>query len=104
MLHPLHSWNWNLGSRLNRMAESDWLWRRKHCTASSLQGNRVYYLSFDLISTHVWNCELPMHNTTQIAENLTIDTLFDQTNGIKHIYLTHDWIPNYDENRCSIGS
>ena len=103
MLHPLHRWNWNAGSRLNRMAESDWFWRRKHCTASSLQGNRLYYLSFDLLETHIWNCELPMHNTTQIADTLSIDTLFDQTNGIKHIYLTHDWIPNYDENNLPLN-
>ena len=103
VLHPLHRWNWNAGSRLNRMAESDWLWRRKHCTASSLQGNRLYFLSFDTISTHIWNCELPMHKTTQIADTLSIDTLFDQTNGIKHIYLTHDWIPNYNANNLPLN-
>ena len=96
VLHPLLRWNFNEGSRLNRMAESDWLWRRKHCTATSTQGNTVYHLSFDLISTHEWNVELPMHKTTEIADTLSIDSLFDQTNGVKHIYLTHEWIPNYD--------
>ena len=44
VLHPLLRWNFNEGSRLNRMAESDWIWRRKHCTASSTQGNTLYHL------------------------------------------------------------
>ena len=26
----------------------------------------------------------------------SIELLFDQTNDVKHIYLTHEWIPNYD--------
>ena len=37
-----------------------------------------------------------MHNTTEIADTLSLESLFDQTNGVKHIYLTHEWIPNYE--------
>ena len=103
VLHPLVRWNWNKASRLNRMSEADWLWRRKHCPASLTQGNRLYHLSFDFISTHEWNCELPMHNTTEIADTLTIEKLFDQSNGIKHIYLTHELIPNYDVNNLPVN-
>ena len=97
-LHPLSRWNFNNGSRLNRMAESDWLWKRKHCKASACQGNRLYLLDFESLSTHEWNIELPMFGTYEIADTLTAESLFDHINGIKHLYLPCEWIPNFDEN------
>ena len=96
-LHPLCRWNFNFGSRLNRLAESDWNWQRKHCRSSVMQGNTLYLLNFEELSTHPWNVELPRDNTTEIADTLTTELLFDQLNGVKCIYLPHDWIPDYDE-------
>ena len=96
-LHPLCRWNFNCGSRLNRLAESDWNWQRKHCRSSVMQGNTLYLLKFEDLSTHIWNVELPRYNTNEIADTLTRELLFDQINGVKYIYLPHDWIPDYDE-------
>lgn len=103
VLHPLCRWNFNQHSRLNRMAQSDWLWKRKHCKASSLHGDRLYQLSFDLISTHIWNVELPMHGTTEIADTLSVESLFNHINGIKFVYLPHEWIPNFSYQELPIN-
>ena len=98
ILHPLHRWNFNANSKLNRMAESDWKWRCKHYKASAVQGNVLYRLSFDEISTHEWNVELPKLNTTEMADTLDPESLFHLYNGVEYIYLPHEWIPNYDGN------
>ena len=102
-LHPLNRWNFNAKSNLNRMAESDWKWRCKHHKASAVQGDTLYQLSFEKISQHEWNVELPRFNTTEIADTLNPDVLFHLYNGVKHIYLPQEWIPNYDANNLPLN-
>ena len=96
ILHPLHRWNFNSESRLNRMLESQWQWQRKHCKASTLQGDTLYHLSFENLSNHIWNVELPMCDSTEIADTLTTDILFDQIHGVQYIYLPDAWIHEFD--------
>jgi hypothetical protein len=101
---PLNKWKENCKSMLNSYQRSEWLHRRESATTSSIQSNNIYVIEWDAINiAHNGICDC---DTNAFGVNLTLETLFDEINGVSSLWVPITHLPNnnneYNTITCAI--